>query len=139
MLSHVSYSIHVFICVFMHVKLGSAELSASEKVGDETTNLFSPLEKFQRGIHWVLLLVVENAEHVAFIKRRFFGRRLSGQRSTRGNLALIICALKSILSVNVNSGFLFNTLIYLCLRVWVFVLTLCLLFLPVYQYCVYSV
>jgi hypothetical protein len=35
----------------MHVKLGSAELSASEKVGDETTNLFSPLEKSQRGIH----------------------------------------------------------------------------------------
>jgi hypothetical protein len=33
------------------VKLGSAELSAPEKVGDETTNLFSPLEKFQRGIH----------------------------------------------------------------------------------------
>ena len=88
MLSHVSYSIHVFICVFMHVKLGSAELSASKKVGEETTNLFSPLEKSQRGIHWVLLLVFENAEHMAFIKHWFFGRRLSSQSSTRWNLAL---------------------------------------------------
>jgi len=60
------------VCSAFHprnIKLGSAELSSSGKAGDETTDLFSPLEKFQRGIHQILLLVFENAEHVAFIKR----------------------------------------------------------------------
>jgi hypothetical protein len=84
------------VLMFSSVCLGLASFSTG-KAGfrrverfrkNETTNSFSPLEKSQRGIHQILLLVCKNAEHVAFIKRRIFGRRLSGQRSTRGNLAL---------------------------------------------------
>jgi hypothetical protein len=55
---YVSIYVCLFVCSFAagtpptcDIKLGSAELSAPAKVGDETTNLFSPLEKSQRGIH----------------------------------------------------------------------------------------
>ncbi len=71
------------------IKLGSAELSAPEKVGDETTNLFLPLDKIPTWHPLDFANDFESAEQVAFIKRQFSGH-LSGQSSSWRNLALCL-------------------------------------------------